>query len=190
MIHDDLKPLATPIKELKPLPGNPRKGDVEAVRRSYERFGQRKPIVAHRDGTVIAGNHQLKAAQLLGWSELAVVWVDDDEQTAKAFALADNRTSDLGHYDNDLLADLLADVAVDPELLLATGYTDADLEALMQINSAPDLDDLADELGEPTDDDKLERVVLKITPDLAEAVKADLNRVGSHQAAVELWLGL
>lgn len=190
MIHNDLKHLARSVDDLKLMPGNPRKGDVEAVKRSYARFGQRKPIVVLPDGTVTAGNHQLLAARALGWKEIAVVVTDDDEQTAKAFALADNRTSDLGHYDNDLLADLLSSVAIDPELLLATGYTDADLEALMQINSAPDLDDLADELGEPTDDDKLERVVLKITPDLAEALKADLNRVGSHQAAVELWLGL
>lgn len=131
MIAEDLKALAVPINKLKPLPGNPRRGDVEAVRRSYERFGQRKPIVAQRDGTVIAGNHQLKAAQALGWSEMAVVWVDDDEQTAKAFALADNRTADLGSYDNEALAELLADVATDPELLLATGYSQQDLDDLL-----------------------------------------------------------
>lgn len=131
MIHNDLKHLARSVDDLKLMPGNPRKGDVEAVKRSYARFGQRKPIVVLPDGTVTAGNHQLLAARSLGWKEIAVVVSDDDEQTAKAFALADNRTSDLGHYDNDLLADLLSSVATDPELLLATGYTDADLEALI-----------------------------------------------------------
>lgn len=142
MIAEDLKALAVPINKLKPLPGNPRRGDVEAVRRSYERFGQRKPIVAQRDGTVIAGNHQLKAAQALGWSEMAVVWVDDDEQTAKAFALADNRTADLGSYDNDALAELLADVATDPELLLATGYSLADIDYLISDTRPDDVDDV------------------------------------------------
>jgi ParB-like chromosome segregation protein Spo0J len=131
MIADDLKSLATPIKKLKPLPGNPRKGDVEAVKKSYERFGQRKPIVAQRDGTVIAGNHQLKAAKALGWTEVAVVWVDDDEQTAKAFALADNRLADLGSYDNEALAEFLAEVATDTDLLDATGYTVYDIDALI-----------------------------------------------------------
>lgn len=131
MISPDLKPLARPIKNLKPLPGNPRKGNVEAVMRSYERFGQRKPIVALKDGTVIAGNHQLQAATMLGWKEIAVVYVEDDEQTAKAYALADNRTGDLGSYDSDALAEMLADVAIDEELLAATGYTAGDLDALI-----------------------------------------------------------
>jgi ParB-like chromosome segregation protein Spo0J len=150
-IAEALKPLATPIADLSPLPGNPRKGDVEAVKRSYERFGQRKPIVANRDGTVIAGNHQLKAAQALGWDEIAVVFVDDDDQTAKAFALADNRTADLGTYDDQALADLLAEVAVDPELLLATGYS---LDDLALIVGDVDDADWGDALGALPSGDK------------------------------------
>jgi len=131
MIADDLLPLARPIDTLKPLEGNPRKGDVQAVMRSYDRFGQRKPIVALKDGTVIAGNHQLKAARELGWTEIAVVFVEDDEQTAQAFALADNRTADLGTYDNEALADMLKAVSIDPELLSATGYDADDLAELL-----------------------------------------------------------
>lgn len=78
--------------------------------RSYERFGQRKAIVATSDGTVIAGNHQLEAARQLGWDEIAVVFVDDDLDTARAYALADNRVGDLGSYDQALLADLIGAV--------------------------------------------------------------------------------
>jgi DNA modification methylase len=167
MIHDDLKHLARPVGDLKLLPGNPRKGDVEAVKRSYERFGQRKPIVALPDGTVIAGNHQLLAARALGWEEIAVVTSDDDEQTAKAFALADNRTSDLGHYDNEALAELLANVAVDPELLLATGYTDADLEALIgEIDVLPP-------------EDKDDEPVPMSAP--ARTIKGDIWLLGPHR---------
>lgn len=131
-IAEDLRSLAFPVANLKLLPGNPRRGDVDAVARSYERFGQRKPIVARRcDMTVIAGNHQLQAAQRLGWTHVAVVWTDDDDLTAKAFALADNRTGDLGSYENKALATLLADVAIDTELMLASGYTKADVRAFM-----------------------------------------------------------
>jgi hypothetical protein len=121
-IAEDLRPLAQPIDLLKLLPGNPRRGDVDAVMRSYDRFGQRKPIVARRDGTVIAGNHQLQAAQRLGWSHMAVVWTDDDDLTAKAFALADNRIGDLGNYDFGDLEAMLAEVRLDPVLLAATGF--------------------------------------------------------------------
>ena len=162
-IADDLRSLAFPVANLKLLPGNPRRGDVDAVARSYERFGQRKPIVARRsDMTVIAGNHQLQAAQRLGWTHVAVVWTDDDDLTAKAFALADNRTGDLGGYDDADLIHLLQEVATDGDLILATGYDDTYLADLLKRYSPPSLDDLADLYGE--DDMPTERnTVIKLT---------------------------
>lgn len=131
MIAPDLQPLAQPIDTLHLLQGNPRRGDVEAVKRSYDRFGQRKPIVARRDGTVIAGNHQLLAARSLGWTEIAVVFVDDDDLTASAYALADNRTADLGSYDTEALTELISEVSIDLDLLADTGYTTDDLDDLI-----------------------------------------------------------
>ena len=142
-IHPDLAPLAVPIDLLDPLAGNPRRGDVGAVARSYEAFGQRKPVVARRDGdrgTVLAGNHQLAAARSLGWDAIAVVWVDDADDVAAAFALADNHVGDLGGYDDRLLAEMLATVADDGNLMAATSYTADDLAALGA--SADDLDAL------------------------------------------------
>lgn len=138
MIAEALTALAVPVDDLKLLDDNPRRGDVRAVARSLEMFGQRKPIVAKRDGTVIAGNHTLLAARQLGWPAIAVVYVDDDEATAKAFALADNRTAELGGYDDGALAAMIADVQTcDAELLAATGWTDADLVRLLAKNAAP-----------------------------------------------------
>ena len=131
-IADDLTTLAYPIEKLKHLDGNPRKGNVEAVKKSYEKFGQRKPIVATKDGEVISGNHQLAAARELGWNKIAVVFTNDDKLTAKAFALADNRTADLGTYDDDLLADMLGSVSSDLELLEATSFDEKDLMALVK----------------------------------------------------------
>lgn len=132
MIAPDLQSLAQPIDTLHLLDGNPRRGNVDAVARSYERFGQRKPIVARRDGTVIAGNHQLLAARSLGWTEIAVVYVDDDDQMASAYALADNRIGDLGTYDETDLRLMLEEVAGDLDLLLATGYDEETLRILQR----------------------------------------------------------
>lgn len=132
MIADNLLPLATPLDQLRFLDGNPRRGDVDAVARSLERFGQLKPIVARADGTVIAGNHTLMAAKQLGWTELAVVRTDHDDATAKAFALADNRTSELGTYDEQALLDMLNEVnEVDPSLLAAASFASTDLDDLL-----------------------------------------------------------
>lgn len=142
MIAPDLKSLAVPIENLTPMEGNPRKGDVEAVKKSYKMFGQRKPIVARRlgtaengfaIGTVTAGNHQLQAAKALRWKEIAVVFIDEDETTAKAFSLADNRTHDLGTYDDAELNVLLKEMeAFDADLFEATGYTNGDIRGILE----------------------------------------------------------
>src|ERR1019366_8804917 len=109
-----LEHLAVDITTLYELPGNPRKGDVDAVTRSYATFGQQKPIIVQRRGrktVVIDGNHQLKAARQLGWDRIAVSpFKVKDPKTgrvragtvaeADAYALAVNRTADLGVYDD------------------------------------------------------------------------------------------
>lgn len=123
-IHPDLVALAVPIDSVRGLEGNPRIGNVPAVARSLEKFQQRKPITVRAStGEITAGNHTWQAAKSLGWTEIAAVTVDDDEATAKAWALADNRTAELGGYDNDALVAMLADVeALDPSLLEVTGW--------------------------------------------------------------------
>jgi hypothetical protein len=104
---------------------------VDAVVRSLAAFGQQKPIVVRRaDHVVVAGNHTLAAARELGWDTLAVSWVDMDDITAKAYALADNRTADLGGYDDAALVAMLTDVQMDPELFGATGFSQDDYDEL------------------------------------------------------------
>lgn len=125
-IPEALTPFLRPVDELATLPGNPRVGDIDAVAASLEAFGQRYPIVV-RDGTVIAGNHRLEAARRLGWTHIAVVDADDlTEEQARAFAAADNRTSDLASYDDALLGEFLKGIE-DLDLLTAAGYSHLDV---------------------------------------------------------------
>src|SRR5207245_3717781 len=108
-IAPQLQGLAVPIDSIELHPRNPRKGDVPAVTESLRRFGQRKPIVVQA-GTryVVAGNHLLMAARALRWTDIAANVQAMDDAEATAFMLADNRTSDLGGYDDALLAAILA----------------------------------------------------------------------------------
>lgn len=114
MIHPSIEHLAVPVKTLVPLENNPRKGDLGAIVASYRQFGQVKPIVVKTNGdgtsTVIAGNHQLQAAKQLGWTEIAVVELDADDTEAVAFALADNRTAELGFTDNSLVLEMIREI--------------------------------------------------------------------------------
>lgn len=133
MIIESLKSLAVSIDSLKGLPGNPRRGDIDAVAASLSQFGQRKPIVVRKDdGTIIAGNHTWQAAKKLGWSEIAVAYVGDDDVTASAYALADNRTAELGSYDEQALKYLINQVAaVDPDLVRISGWSDEAVQELI-----------------------------------------------------------
>ena len=102
-VDPSLHSLMVDVNTLTPLPGNPRKGNVDSIMASYAEFGQVKPIVVRPNGdgtsTVIAGNHQLMAAQTLGWTHIAAIPFEVDVNRAIAFALTDNRTNELGHSD-------------------------------------------------------------------------------------------
>jgi DNA modification methylase len=121
------------VDALHPFHTNPRRGDVAAIAASLEATGQYKPIVVNagtltgRPDEVLAGNHTLAAARSLGWDRLDVVVLDVDDATANRIVLADNRTADLGTYDDVVLAELLG--ATD---LTGTGYDDGDLTALLR----------------------------------------------------------
>jgi ParB-like chromosome segregation protein Spo0J len=152
VINPDLIGLAHPVSSLSTLPGNPRRGDVEAVAASLKRFGQRKPIVARAsDRVVIAGNHTLQAAVSLGWDEVAVSFVNDDESTSQAYALADNRISDLSSYDDQALLDLLESV----EIFDGTGYALADVESLAEL-LYPSIDEIPNFMPDDSDQPKLD----------------------------------
>jgi DNA modification methylase len=133
-----LQALAVPIASIELHPRNSRIGDVEAVVASLQRFGQLKPIVVQSSTRfVVAGNHLVRAAQKLGWTEIAANVEAMDDATAVAYMLADNRTSDLGGYDDDLLAAILAEQAA-ADNLAATGYDADDVAALLRAVGSPD----------------------------------------------------
>lgn len=110
----DLVVELVPVESLTPDPENARKHsfrNVEAIKGSLRRFGQRRPLVCHGD-VVIAGNGTLQAAKALGWTQVAVTRTPRDWslEQARAYALADNRTGELAAWDADLLADQLVEL--------------------------------------------------------------------------------
>jgi DNA modification methylase len=131
MIAEDLRSLVRPIATLREDPQNARRHDeknVDAIKASLTTFGMRKPIVALKDGTVIAGNGTLRAATELGWTEIAVVTFEDEEK-ARAFAVADNRTAELAEWDDTVLVETLRGMS--DELVAAVGFSQRELEKLL-----------------------------------------------------------
>lgn len=87
------------------------KKNLEAIAGSLRSFGQRRPLVVW-EGIVIAGNGTLEAAKSLGWNEIEITRVPPDwtHDQARAYALADNRTSELADWDADVLAEQLVEL--------------------------------------------------------------------------------
>jgi len=116
-VNESLSALLTPLDVLTALEHNPRVGNIPAIMASYEEFGQVKPIVVrpNEDGTstVIAGNHQVEAVRRLGWTHIAAVPIDADDKRAVAFALADNRTMELGYTDSAEASQMILEIVDD-----------------------------------------------------------------------------
>lgn len=135
-------PSSLPLDQLHPYRGNPRRGNVQAVKESLKEHGQFRPLVVNKteEGyVVLGGNHTLQALRELdaehpdnGWGTALVHVVEVGEEQARRIMLVDNRTSDLATYDD---AALLAELAALDEFD-GTGWGEDDLAALMELSLA------------------------------------------------------
>jgi ParB-like chromosome segregation protein Spo0J len=120
------------VDEVMPHPDNPRRGNPERIAESLRRFGQVRPVLVRKaSGEIVAGNHTYRAAtEILGWSHIAVVYAEMDEEEARAYLVADNRLSDMATNDDAALASILAKLA-DEGRLEGTGYTADEYDDLL-----------------------------------------------------------
>ena len=136
---EQLREYLVPVATLVRHPRNPRRGKVDLIAQSLDRFGQVRPILVH-EGVIVAGNHTFAAVGQLGWTHVAAVpneFTDADE--AKAYLLADNRLPELGTYDRAELIELLGEVEA-AGTWAGTGYDADDLDDLRALHgSMPEL---------------------------------------------------
>lgn len=124
-----------PLDELTPFPGNAKRGDVEAIRASLRRNGQYRSLIVREipNGPliVLAGNHTMQALAAEGHAAARCEIVQCDDATARRINLADNRTAELGTYDDDALAELITALDGDYD---GTGYAQDDIDAILNQN--------------------------------------------------------
>ena len=122
-----------PLSAVVPDPANVRLHDdrnLDAIRGSLARFGQQKPIVIDSAGVIRAGNGTYMAAKALGWETIDVVRTGLGGLDAAAFAIADNRTSDLSTFDDASLARLLQELRTE-DALDGVGFDLAEINDLL-----------------------------------------------------------
>lgn len=90
---------------------------VQKIADSIREFGFLNPVLVDQDNNIIAGHGRVLAAQQLGLEKVPCVYIEGltDEQR-RAYILADNRLSELGTWDMDLVYEELGsmeDVEID-----------------------------------------------------------------------------
>ncbi len=135
------------VADLKLDPNNARKHslrNLDAIKNSLKEFGQRRTIAVTKNNVVVAGNGTLEAAKSLGWKEITVARIPDawTDTQIKAYALADNRSSELATWDEDILISQLLELDI-------TGWdiTQLEFDALKLDSKITDAD-VSPQLGE------------------------------------------
>ncbi len=139
------------LDEIIKWPRNPKKHKVHKIKASMSDFGYVAPIVID-EGTkrLVAGHGRLDALFILkGTGSEAPPRVRNDggtwyvpvvrgvsfksESDAERYLLTDNRITELGGWDNEILTDILSGlVEEEEELLNVTGFTVADYDRLIK----------------------------------------------------------
>jgi hypothetical protein len=116
----DLQIIQTPIDDLRPDPANPRRisdAELDTLTKSMRVHGFVLPILARLEDHVVIGGHQrLIAARRLGHKTVPTIFLDMDLDQARVLNLALNKIS--GEWDQELLGQLLKDLATDPPYLV------------------------------------------------------------------------
>lgn len=124
-----------PIDELLPYINNPREHSeyqIKCLASSIKEFGFINPIIITKDKEIIAGHGRLMAAKLLNLPKVPCILVDHlTPAQIKAYRIADNRLSELGTWDQELLSIELAElreITDEPIPLEALGFSVDDLD--------------------------------------------------------------
>ena len=118
------------IAALKPYERNAKqhgRDQVERIARSIRELGFLSPCLIDQDLNVIAGHGRILAAKTIGMETVPCVFVEGlTEEQRKAYILADNRLTEMGEWDMDLVQQELAALADADFDISLTGF-DPDL---------------------------------------------------------------
>ena len=119
------------LAELKPYERNARTHSdeqVEQIAKSIEEFGFLNPVLIDEQKNIIAGHGRIMAAQKLGLTEVPCLYVEGlTEEQRRAYILADNRLTELGGWDVELISAELKDLKAAGFDIDETGFTVDDI---------------------------------------------------------------
>jgi len=151
---------------------------VADLMKSIKRFGWGAVILARPNGEIIAGHGRMEAAKRLGLAKVPVRWLNLDPTEAHLLALADNKLTEIGEWDDYLVAQILRDSKQEGVDLTGLGWTDAELESLVAAAEVQEIDPeeafSALSSGQP----EVVTRTFKLSPEEGMELDAMLDRIG------------
>ena len=132
------------ISELKPYDRNAKlHGEAQLAKlcESIREFGFVSPILIDEEKNIIAGHGRIMAAKEIGMAEVPAVFVEGltDEQR-RAYIIADNRLTELGGWDEDLLKEELDQLQKEGFNIDLTGFNiDDEIEPIKNEEEAAEV---------------------------------------------------
>ena len=121
-----------PIGRLLPYARNARihdDGQVAKIAGSIAEFGWTVPVLVTGSGEIIAGHGRVLAARKLGLEAVPVIVLDHlTPAQRQAYRIADNRLTELGGWDEALLAGELKELVAEDFDLSLVGFEDGELD--------------------------------------------------------------
>lgn len=142
------------IESVTPHPMNARRGNIQRLESSLRQFGQYAPVMVQEGtGHILKGNNTWRVLRdKLGASHILAQFVTCTDETARLILAVDNRTSDGSDYDQKALLALL-EVLAEDDMLIASGYDQDDVDALVYQFESELPDEMeTDLLGETAED--------------------------------------
>jgi len=128
--------------KLVPYDKNPRvnEGAVEAVAKSIDVHGFNQPVVTDQNFRICVGHTRTLAAKALGLKKIPVLVKEMSEAQFISYNIADNKTSELSDWDEDLLKDLVLDLSeLDAGLAMdLPGFELDEIEDLLSEDDEPE----------------------------------------------------
>ncbi len=157
------------LTSIRAYENNPRNNDpaVDAVAKSIEQFGFRKPIVVDSEGVIICGHTCFRAAQKLELAKVPVhVAKELSPDQVRAYRIADNKTGELAEWDFGLLSIELNELKDANYELDGLGFAASEILGILN-------PDIQDGLTDPND--------IPAPPDKAITEPGDLWILGDHR---------
>ena len=127
-----------PIGRLLPYARNARihdDGQVAKIAGSMAEFGWTVPVLVAGNGEIIAGHGRVLAARKLGLEAVPVIVLDHlTPAQRQAYRIADNRLTELGGWDEALLAGELKELVAENFDLSLIGFEDGELDRLLALD--------------------------------------------------------